>query len=236
MEYLNKKRKISLLFAAFFLTAIYGFFRTYFGLFPTFSPQITLITHLHGISVTLWLLMCIAQPLLIRYKKRQWHIRLGQFSYFFVPILALVMVMAIHQGYVRGKGHIPQEALLAFQFVPLSTFAMFVVTYILAMLHRHNRLAHRSYLIVNVIVLLSAAFGRLNYGWLGITGLVPSVTAAYMVSNLLLLCMMIIEWRQGRANRVHIGSFVVLILITAFYYYGTTGVLWQSIARFIFGA
>jgi hypothetical protein len=234
MEYLSKHRSISILFAIFFLLIIYGFFGSYFGQFPAFNLNITTITHFHAISITLWLIICTVQPLLIRYKKHQWHIRLGQFTYFYVPIMVLGMVLIIRQGYLNGVGHIPQEGLLAFEFIPVSNTLMFIVTYSLAVLNRKNRLVHRSYMVVNMVLLVWTAFGRLNYGWLGIKDMVGAVTASAVSASLLLLFMIIVDWFQGKINRIYVTWFLVMMLVTVYYYFGTTGIVWQSIAKFIF--
>ena len=234
MEYLNKNRNIGLLFAAFFLMIVYGFFGSYFGQFPKFNLKITTITHFHAITVTLWLLMCIAQPLLIRFKKHQWHIRLGQFTYFYVPVLLVGMVLITRQGYLNGVGHLPQEDLLAFQFVPVSNTLMFITTYLLAIRNRKNRLVHRSYMVVNMVLLVWTAFGRLNYGWLGIKDMVGAVTASAVSACLLLLGIIIADRLQGKTNRIYVTWFAVLVFVTGFYYFGSTGVVWQSVAGFIF--
>jgi hypothetical protein len=234
MEYLSKNRNISILFATFFLLIIYGFFGSYFGQIPTFNPKITTITHFHALSVVLWLLLCITQPLLVRFKQIKWHIRVGQFTYFYVPFLVIGFVLIIRQSYLNGVGHLPQPDLLAFQFVPISNTIMFLITYSLAILNRKNRMVHRSYMVVNMVLMTWTSLGRLNYGWLGITGMVPSVTASAVAASLLLLCIIIADWWQGKTNRIYLTWFVILILVTIYYYFGTTGVVWQSISKLIF--
>lgn len=234
MEYLSKHRSISVLFATFFILIIYGFFGSYFGQFPVFNLHITTITHYHAITITLWLGLCVVQPLLIRFKKHKWHILIGQFTYFYVPFMVVGMMLITRQGYLNGVGQLPQVDLLAFQFVPISNTIMFITTYTLAILNRKNRLVHRSYMVVNMVLLVWTAFGRLNYSWLGIKGMVPSVTASALSASLLLLCIIVADWLQGKNNRIYVNWFVILLLITAYYYYGTTGRVWQSIAKFIF--
>ena len=231
MEYLKKNRNSSLLFATFLALAIFGFSRTYFGLFPNFSPKITTITHLHGLSVTLWMVLLIVQPLLIWLKKPQLHLLIGKFSYFFVPFLALMMVLTIRQGYLRSVGTIPTEALLAFQFVPISAFTVFVVTYALAIFNRQSRHAHRSFMIINALGLLWAAFGRVH---LGIGNFKDAVTTAYMIPNLMLLLLFFLSWFRGKPNRIYLLWFGIFMSITAFYYYDSEGSLWLSMAKLIF--
>lgn len=235
MEYLSKHRSISVLFGTFFILIIYGFFGSYFGQFPVFNLHITTITHYHALTITLWLMLCVAQPLLIRFKKHQWHILIGKFTYFYVPFMVVGMVLVTRQGYLNGAaGKSPDAGLLAFQFVPVSNTIMFITTYTLAILNRKNRLIHRSYMVVNMVLLVWTAFGRLNYSWLGINGMVPSVAASAVSASLLLLGIIVADWWQGKTNRIYIRWFAILVLVTLYYYFGTTGVVWQSIARSIF--
>jgi len=59
---------ISLFFVAILAIVFLGFFKSYFGLFPTFN-KVTTIQHLHGLLFLLWFIMLIVQPVLIKKKK-----------------------------------------------------------------------------------------------------------------------------------------------------------------------
>ena len=56
-----------------------GFFKTYFGLFPSFAGVKT-FHHFHASLLLLWLLLLIVQPMLIKYKRFELHRWLGRFS------------------------------------------------------------------------------------------------------------------------------------------------------------
>lgn len=235
MDNIYKNRNVSLLFIFFFFLAIYGFFRTYFGLFPTFEKGINRLTHLHGISVTLWMIVLIIQPLLIRFKQHQLHRLIGKLSYAYVPILGLVMIFTIRQGYLKGVGKLPQVDLLAFQFVPISAFLGFVWSYVMAIRNRSQRATHKSYMIVHALVLLWAAFGRLDYSWTGAKTFEQSIAVSYLPSALLLAFILSYEWvQQKKVNRVYLIALGVFLATPCFYYFATTGVLWQTVARVIF--
>ncbi len=155
------------LFVLFFFLAVFGFFQTYFSLIPNFHPGITSLTHLHGISITLWMLILIVQPALVYFKKLKYHRIIGVFSYYFVPILVFLMVLIVFQSFRIGIEQFPQVDILAFIFVPLSAAFLFALSYLLAVINRNYRVKHRSYMIINALVLLMAAFGRFEYTWLG---------------------------------------------------------------------
>lgn len=234
MKEASKSSNTGFLFVFFFLCAIYGFYASYFGQFPVFNPRITTLTHLHGISITIWMLTLIAQPVLIRYKRYKTHRFVGKLSFYFVPFLAILIALTIRQGYLSGVGKMPQPDLLAFQFVPVSAFLMFAWTYTMAMYHRNNRLKHRSYMIVHALGLLWAAFGRMDYSWLGIEDFTTTIMVSYFPSTLLLLGLTGYELSRGKVNRVYLVSLGLFVATFTFYYFGTKGALWQSIAMNIF--
>lgn len=228
---------MSLLFILFFLLAINGFFRTYFGLFPLFSKQLTALTHLHGISITIWMAVLIIQPLLIRFEQHKLHQLIGKFSYVYVPLLGLIMILTIRQGYLKGVGKVPQVDLLAFQFVPISAFLCFVWSYTMAIRHRTQRTIHKSYMIVHALGLLWAAFGRLDYHWLGVQTFEQSIAVSYLPSAFLLLLIFLYEWKKQKVvNQVYMTALGIFLATPCFYYFATKGFLWQLVARLIFGA
>ena len=67
---------------------IWGFYRTYFGLFPSFTG-ITTVQHFHGFMMLSWFVMLLVQPLLIRRKKIELHRTVGMLSYILMPLLLI---------------------------------------------------------------------------------------------------------------------------------------------------
>ncbi|HEV7358891.1 MAG TPA: hypothetical protein VGN99_12930, partial [Steroidobacteraceae bacterium] len=59
-----------------------GFYKPYFALIPYFDPSITPLVQVHVILLMSFVALLIAQPLLIRYRQREWHRRLGKATYF----------------------------------------------------------------------------------------------------------------------------------------------------------
>ena len=234
MESLNKSRNSSFLFIVFFICALYGFYRSYFGLFPTFGPHFTTLTHVHGLSITVWMLILIVQPLLIRFRKHTWHRLLGKFSYFYVPILATLMLLTIRQGYLKGLGKMPQTNLLAFQFVPVSAFVCFLLSYIMAIVKRNDWHTHKSYMIVHALFCLWAAFGRMDYRWLGVTDFHEAIAVSYLPSLVILFVLCIYELSHKKINKAYMNALPFFVSAPLFYYYFSTSIIWQALAKIIF--
>lgn len=235
MKLLCKDRNISLLFAFFFGLAIYGFSRSYFGLFPVFARHITFLTHIHGISIACWMIILIIQPLLIRFRKQKLHVLIGQWSYAYVSFLVVIMILIIRQGYLNGLGKLQQSELLAFQFIPVSAFICFILSYILAIFNRSRRDTHRSYMIVHALGLLWAAFGRLDYHWIGVQTFKQSIAVSYLPSAFLLVLILMYDLMlKKKLNRVYLIASGLFFATPAFYYFAADGFLWQGIAKAIF--
>lgn len=224
----------SLIFIGLFFITIYGFYNSYFGLIPKFNPRITSLTHIHAILICGWFLMLVAQPVLIRYKRIQTHKFIGTISYFYIPVVLFAMVIMVKQGYASGFGHLPQTVLLAFQFIPVSATFLFGTSYLMAILNRNNRYNHKRFMIVNALILLQAAFGRINYSWLGITEMVPSVTTALTIPVFMLFALLINDVIHKRSYQAYLLSFIALVSMIFYYDFFTMGPVWQSIAKAIF--
>ena len=73
-------KNLSLFFIVILAFVVWGFFRTYFGLFPHFSG-ITTVQHFHGAMLLSWFVMLIVQPMLIRYRKFELHAECKEYRY-----------------------------------------------------------------------------------------------------------------------------------------------------------
>src|SRR5262245_61768008 len=80
-------------FAAFSVAMLVAFWPSYFsrlGNQPTYHP------HAHGIAMTLWVALLVAQAALIRSGNRDIHRRLGTLSYVLVPAIVIATVNFVH--------------------------------------------------------------------------------------------------------------------------------------------
>ena len=57
----------------FFPLVFVAFYKSYFEHFPIFSSKIHLYDHVHAAIATTWILLLIAQPILISKKKYELH-------------------------------------------------------------------------------------------------------------------------------------------------------------------
>lgn len=155
-------------------------------------------------------------------------------SYFYVPVVVFAMTQVIKQGYDNGFGKTPQVDLLAFQAVPIMAMGLFVFSYLMAILNRHNRELHKRYMIANGIAMIAPAMGRINFSWLGITGMGGTVLTSFAIPTLVVLGFLINDRLKKRPYNAYLLSFCFFAFVTIFYAFFTKGVVWQTIAKTIF--
>jgi uncharacterized membrane protein len=146
-------RHISYLFIAVLLLIFCAFFKTYFGLFPSFTGTTTLV-HVHAVTVLLWFAMLIGQPMLIRTKQIALHRLVGRISYLLVPLMVISFLLMSRLHQLRGKD------LMMFT-ANFSDISLFLVLYGLAIIYRHTVTYHARFMIMTVLPFLGASVGRL---------------------------------------------------------------------------
>ncbi len=90
--------------------------------------------HFHAAVMSLYVILLIAQPFLIAYKKYEVHRLLGKFSYFLMPIIVLSFFAMIYKEYNDKILHkITNAEFIEFTFLNIGKLSLFVGFYLLAM-------------------------------------------------------------------------------------------------------
>lgn len=140
---------------------ILGFFKTYFNQIPTFEEHITTYIHIHAIIASIWILMLIAQPLLIRYRKNKLHKQVGKISYLVFPLLILSFIPQMLTIFYSNNPN--------FLFFPLADSISLTLCYSLAIYHRKHPSKHMRYMVGTAIVFLGPTIGRIGPLILGLS-------------------------------------------------------------------
>ncbi|MBD2705357.1 hypothetical protein IC229_32375 [Spirosoma sp. BT702] len=146
-------RNISYLFVAVLILVFLAFFKTYFGLFPTFTGTTTLV-HVHAVTILLWFAMLIGQPILIRRKQVALHRAIGKVSYGLVPVMVICFLLMARQHQLRGKDLV----LFVYNTFDISLFVLF---YIPAIVYKRQPAYHARFMVMTVLPFLGATIGRL---------------------------------------------------------------------------
>src|SRR5580700_8312852 len=125
-------KNIGYFFLVLLVFVALGFYYPYFSLFPDFK-SVTIIVHIHAITLFLWLVILMVQPLLIRYHRYKAHKMVGKLTYFLLPVVIISMLGVIRQGYLRGIDEKMTSAQsLKAQFTNIAGIFSFLIYYFLA--------------------------------------------------------------------------------------------------------
>lgn len=141
--------------------AFFGFYKTYFSQFPDFNEKITVFHHLHAAIATIWIVMLVVQPLLMRYRKLKIHRMVGKLSYIVFPLLILSFVPMILRTIIHGR---PVNI-----FVPIADCVILITFYALAIINIKKTPLHMRYMIGTAIVFLGPTIGRIGPLMLGLS-------------------------------------------------------------------
>lgn len=218
-------KKIVYLFVIILIIVILGFYRTYFGLFPDFE-DVSAIIHFHAITLSIWSLLIIFQPILIHYKKIKVHRLLGKLSYGLVPLIIYSTLALARSKFFEKQGDITPEDNLANLFLPFSHVLLFTIFYVLAIVNKRKSFIHMRYMIATSFVALAPAISRINFNWTGIQ--FRTLTFSYIFIDLLLLGLIIYDILNRKTYKAYFIALTLFIIVHFSTFYFVKTELWQS--------
>ena len=224
-------KNVSLLFIVIFGIVFLGFFKTYFGLFPSFN-NVTLFQHIHGLLFTTWFVLLFVQPLLIRYGKYRAHRIIGRFTYVLVPCIIISIHFIAREAYLNGvAAHVPRKDILAGTYFQTYQIFDFSVLYLLAIVNKHRTPFHMRYMITTSLAIAGAGLRRVFEHVMGMNG-TDAVLYGFIVPDLALVGLILYDIRKGQNSRAYIVSLIILAISHYGYYFLPESALWQSVAGY----
>ena len=202
------------LFVAFGLAMLVAFWPTYFS---RLSTQPTYHPHAHGLAMTLWCVLLVAQAWLIRSGKRRLHKRVGTLSYALVPLMVVTTIDFIHFR-VQGVTELGGFGLYFLALI-VNALVAFLVIYGLAMVYRREAAVHARYMVCTIFPLFTPVTDRLIGAHVpAIIPLVPRIdgapilpVAGFILADVILVALSIWDWRANRRTVFPIALGVVLL-------------------------
>lgn len=159
---LRERRFFGGMALALALAVFAGFSRTYyFNDFAAAPFELTPLLHLHGAAFTAWMLLLVAQTLLIAIRRVSVHRRLGIagacLAALIVVLGAAVAISRVADGTLLDRGAPP----LVFMAVPLLGMAVFGALVAAALLLRGDPGAHKRLMLIATVELATAGVSRL---------------------------------------------------------------------------
>jgi hypothetical protein len=224
-------KNVSWLFVVILGFVVLGFFKTYFGLFPTFT-NVTLIQHIHGLLFTTWFLLLVIQPLLIRYGKYKAHRIIGRFTYFLVPCIIISIHFIAREAYLNAvAAHVPQHRAVAGLYFATYQIFDFSILYVLAIANKNRTPYHMRYMIATSLAIAGAGLRRFFSHVMGLDGS-EAVLYGFLVPDLLLVSLIIYDRIKGQNSRAYVTSLIILAISHYSYYFVPDSALWQSVCGY----
>jgi hypothetical protein len=156
-------RGLYLTTATLFVAVVFaGFFKSYFfRIFFDVPPIANYLVHLHGITMTAWVIYFVAQVALIRTKNVKLHMTFGMIG---IALAALVVVVGMATSYdsqlVRGAappGLHPHKFFL----IPAFDMVLFVLFFGGAIYYRKRSTEHKSLMLLTAVNFMGSPFSRI---------------------------------------------------------------------------
>jgi FtsH-binding integral membrane protein len=213
-------------FAGLLLLALIAFWPSYLSQLGAQSAY----THLHALLAAVWMLMLIAQPILIRRGRRDYHRALGRTSYGLVPLILVSMTLLAHSRIARitGDAFALQTYVLYLQ---VSLIIVFGLCYALAIVTRRDMPLHARFMICTGFTLIDPVVIRLMF-WIDSS---PSWNYQWFTFGLTDLAILTLIWLERDARR---GRWVFPAMLVVFVASQLPALLpwtntpaWQAFAR-----
>src|SRR5688572_21120368 len=207
--------------------ALVAFWPSYLALPASAS---SLYTHAHAATATLWMLVLIAQPLLVRTRRLSLHRAIGKATYLLAPlVLASILLLAHHRIRLAPAGAYPIQTYILY--LQLSLAVMFAGLYVLGVANRRRTWAHARLMICTALVLVDPIAIRVMF-WIDPT---PTWNYQWLTFGLTDLLLLALAW----ADRRHVpGRRLLLWVLAAFVAAQLPALLgftatapWQAFAR-----
>jgi len=204
----DRSRLYTLTAFAIFVIALVGFARTYYLRTWFDVPPLTLRLHLHGLVLTLWLVLFLFQSILISVSRRNLHRRLGFAGVgLAAAVIATTYSTAIEAAHLDGaRGGITAADRLYSTAVVLLLFGVFVT---IGVVFRRRPDVHKRSMLLATITIVGPAAARAAILLVGRGIRDPHI----IVMTALLLVALWSDWRRrGRPHWLLVCGALVLIV------------------------
>lgn len=188
-----------------------------------------LLTHVHAALMTIWCLMLIAQPFLIRRNLRPWHRAIGRFSYLVVPSIAVSWVLLIHlRASAMPEAVFNREG--KFFYLPIVSSVLFVAAWVMAIVRRTTPPLHARYMVCTALAAVDAVVSRLVFAHTApFENPLMYQVIGFGLTDAILLVLLLVD--RGPHRRAFAHMFVLFVTLHAFWFTGGQMPFWLEAVR-----
>ena len=211
--------------------ALLGFWPSYFSKFFDGIENYSFYFHFHATMMAFWILVLIAQPILIRKKKLTTHKFIGRLTYILMPLLFISVILLTHLQMQSHVQIINGEKLYGpHLIVPFKDLLILGTAYIIAIVYRHDINIHARAMVATGIVFIEPALIRFIRH-----ALVQDVRLSYFLTiglvYSLLIGLMIMERKQKKGRWVFPLILGLYILVHSLLIFQIRIGVWETFAK-----
>lgn len=201
-------------FAALLAVAVFAFWPSYFS-----QPSAaTVYMHVHVAVMSLWMLMLVVQPFLVRARRHDLHRRLGKAAFLLAP-LAVVTALLLSHSRLEPLDAAELAEVAPFVYLPLQAAGLFGLTAGLALLHRRSPALHARYMICTALTLIDPVVARiLGFRLPPLENDLHYALIGFAITDAILLALLLANVRAGPGRAVFSTMLVVFGLVHAGYF------------------
>lgn len=217
--------------ALVFIIVHLGFGATYIKHFPKFEKY-TWVHHIHGALMGAWVLLLIAQPVFIHYKKFALHHLLGKMSYVLAPLMIVSMFFIAKNKYERNILTKSAVDVMTVQSITWMQTVLFTFFYSLAIYFRKNTYFHMRLMIGTAIVMLGPPINRILVSYFNDIPVPHILLISLYVKTGLAAALLLTDWVK---KKNYTPGFIVFgaFLFSDVVYHLRYSDAWQTVGRFI---
>ena len=209
------------------ILAFLGFWPTYFSKFFYGTANFNSYFHFHFAMASLWIVLLIVQPILIKNKKLSIHRQIGKLSFIILPLFFVSVILLIHSN----LGGQVTEGLGASLWLQLKDLVIIGTMFTIAIVNKRNMQIHARAMIATGIVFIEPTLGRFI-----ILTLLPEpdfmlglgITVVIMYA--LIISLIIIERKQTSGRWVFPLLLLLFMVFHFLIFFQVSFPLWDSIA------
>ena len=216
----------------FTLIVVAGFGRSYYArTWFGFPPLRSGVVHVHGLLMTAWVVLFVAQVRLISARNVRLHQRLGYAGIALGALIIATGVATAVRAAKYGSASFPQGiSPLAFLLVPLFDLLMFALFFGAAIYYRRQAAAHKRLMLLTAINVLPPALARIPLARLQALG--PLWVFGFPTA-IAVLCLTLDARRHGGVNKIFLTGTILLVCSYVARLGLMTTPIWMNVAAWL---
>lgn len=170
----------------------------------------TVYTHLHAFTATIWFILLIVQPILIRKRRRSIHRSIGKTSIVIGPLVLVGMLLGAHG--LMGRFPAEQWPLSKFiLYLQVSLGLIFGVFWLLAMIYRKDQAVHGRFMVATGLTFIDPVIAR-------VLPSIQGLSAQLVTFGIVNIILLVLIWQERDAKKgrwvfpLVLGLFVLIEL------------------------